>query len=36
VLGLSAAKDMAIDFLVFFGDSELIINQVKEIYQDKQ
>jgi hypothetical protein len=36
VLGLRAAKDMAIDCLAVFGDSELIINQVKNIYQAKQ
>jgi ribonuclease HI len=36
VLGLRDAKDMAIDSLAVFGDSELIINQVKNIYQDKQ
>jgi ribonuclease HI len=36
VLGLRTAKDMAIDSLVFFGDSESIINQVKNIYQAKQ
>jgi ribonuclease HI len=32
VLGLRAAKDMAIDSLAFFGDFELIINKVKNIY----
>jgi ribonuclease HI len=36
VLGLRAAKDMAIDCLAVFGDSELIINQARNIYQDKQ
>jgi ribonuclease HI len=36
VLGLRAAKDMAIDKLVVFGDSELVVNQVKDIYQEKQ
>ena len=36
VLGLRAAKDMDIDCLVVFGDSDLIINQVKNIYQAKQ
>jgi hypothetical protein len=35
VLGLRDAKDMAIYCVVVFGDSELIINQVKDIYQDK-
>ena len=36
VLGLRAAKDMAIDCLAVFGDSELVINQVRNIYQTKQ
>jgi ribonuclease HI len=36
VLGLRAAKDITIDNLAVFGDSELIINQLKNIYQDKQ
>jgi ribonuclease HI len=36
VLGLRVAKDMAIDFLVVFGDFELVINQVRNIYQAKQ
>jgi ribonuclease HI len=36
VLGLRASKDMAIECLVVFGDSELIINQVKNIYQAKK
>jgi ribonuclease HI len=36
VLGLRAAKDMAIDNLPVFCDSELIINQVKNIYLTKQ
>jgi ribonuclease HI len=36
VLGLRDTKDMVIDNLAVFGDSELIINQVKDIYQDKQ
>jgi ribonuclease HI len=36
VLGLRDAKDMAIESLIVFGDSELIINQVKNIYQAKQ
>jgi ribonuclease HI len=36
VLGLRATKDMAIDKLKVFGDSKLVINQVKEIYQEKQ
>jgi ribonuclease HI len=36
VLGLRATKDMAIEILVVFGDSELIINKVKNIYKYKQ
>jgi ribonuclease HI len=36
MLGLRVAKDMAIESLEVFGDSELIINQVKNIYQAKQ
>jgi ribonuclease HI len=36
VLGLRAAKDMAIESLAVFGDSDLIINQVKNIYQSKK
>jgi ribonuclease HI len=36
VLGLRAAKDMAIDYVATFGDSKLIINQVRKIYQDNK
>jgi ribonuclease HI len=36
VLGLRVAKDMAIDCLAIFGDSELVINQVRNIYQAKK
>jgi ribonuclease HI len=36
VLGFRASKDMAIDNLAVFGDYELIIIQVKNIYQAKQ
>jgi ribonuclease HI len=36
VLGLRAAKNMAIDCLTIFCDSEIIINQVKNIYQAKK
>jgi ribonuclease HI len=36
VLGLRVAKDMAIDCVEIFGNSELIINQVRNIYQDKK
>jgi ribonuclease HI len=35
ILGLRAAKDMAIDCLAFFGDSKLVINQLRNIYQTK-
>jgi ribonuclease HI len=36
LLGLKDAKDMGIDKLSVFGDSELIIHQIKNIYQTKQ
>jgi ribonuclease HI len=36
VLGLRVAKDISIDRLAVFGDSELIVNQVKDIYQAKK
>jgi hypothetical protein len=36
LLGLKAAKDMGIDKISVFGDSELIIHQLKNIYQAKQ
>jgi ribonuclease HI len=32
LLGLRAAKDMGIDKLAVFGDSELVIHQIKNIY----
>jgi ribonuclease HI len=35
VLGLRAAKDMGIEELSVFGDAELIIHQIKNIYQAK-
>jgi ribonuclease HI len=35
VLGLRAAKDMGIEELSVFGDTELIIHQIKNIYQAK-
>jgi ribonuclease HI len=35
VLGLRAAKDMRIEDLAVFGDAELIIHQMKNVYQDK-
>jgi ribonuclease HI len=34
VLGLKALKEMGARRIVFHGDSELIINQVKGIYQE--
>jgi ribonuclease HI len=36
VLGLRVAKDMAIDCLAVFGDFDLVINQVRNIYQTKK
>jgi ribonuclease HI len=36
VSGLRAAKDMAINKLAIFGDSESVFNQLKDIYQTKQ
>ena len=36
ILGLRAAKDFGIKELAVFGDSELIIQQVKNVYQVKQ
>jgi ribonuclease HI len=35
VLGLRVAKDMKIEELAVFGDSELIVHQVKNMYQAK-
>jgi hypothetical protein len=35
VLGLRAAKDMGIEEIVVFGDAELIVHQVKNVYQAK-
>jgi ribonuclease HI len=35
VLGLRAAKDMGIEELSIFGDTELIVHQIKNIYQAK-
>jgi len=35
-LGLRVAKDMKIEELVVFGDVELIVHQVKNLYQAKQ
>jgi ribonuclease HI len=36
LLGLKDAKDMGIDKLAVFGDSELVIHQVKNLYQIKK
>jgi ribonuclease HI len=36
LLGLKAARDMGVDTLSVFGDSELIIHQIKNTYQTKQ
>jgi ribonuclease HI len=36
LLGLKAAKNMGIDKLSAFGDSKLIIHQIKNIYQTRQ
>ena len=36
ILGLRAAKDLGIKELVVFGDSKLVIQQVKRLYQVKQ
>jgi ribonuclease HI len=35
VLGLRAAKDMGIEELSVFGDAELIVHQIKNVYQTK-
>jgi ribonuclease HI len=35
LLGLKAARDMGIDELSVFGDSELIVHQVRDTYQTK-
>ena len=36
VLGLRAAKDLTFQQLTMFGDSELIVQQVKDVYHVKQ
>ena len=36
ILGLREAKELGIKELVVFGDSELVIQQVKSVYQVKQ
>ena len=36
ILGLRDAKDLGIQQLNLFGDSELIVQQVKDVYQVKQ
>jgi ribonuclease HI len=35
MLGLRVAKDMGIDKIIVFGDSKLIIHQIKNMYQTK-
>jgi ribonuclease HI len=35
VLGLKDTKDMKIEELAVFGDDELIVHQVKNMYQEK-
>ena len=36
ILGLRAAKYLGIQQLIVFGDSELIVQQVKDVYEVKQ
>lgn len=36
ILGMKAAKDLGVEKLVVFGDAELVMQQVKKIYQVKQ
>jgi ribonuclease HI len=36
LVGLRAAKDMGIEKIAVFGDYELVIHQVKNIYQTKK
>ena len=36
VLGMRATKDLGIQQLAIFGDSELVVQQVKNVYQVKQ
>jgi ribonuclease HI len=35
-LGLRAAKEMKIEGFTVFGDSELVVQQVRNLYQTKQ
>lgn len=35
VLGLRVAKDMRIEELAVFGDAELIVHKIKNLYQAK-
>jgi ribonuclease HI len=35
VLGLAFAKDMGIEEILVFGDAELIVNQIRNLYQAK-
>jgi ribonuclease HI len=34
VLGLRVAKDMGVEEISVFGDAELIVHQIRNIYQD--
>ena len=36
ILGMKAAKDLGVDEITTFGDSELVVQQVKKVYQVKQ
>ena len=36
ILGMKAAKDLGVEQLAVFGDAELVMQQVKKIYQVKQ
>ena len=36
ILGMKATKDLGVDEITTFGDSELVVQQVKKVYQVKQ
>ena len=36
IVGMKATKDLGVEQLVVFGDAELVVQQVKKIYQVKQ
>ena len=36
ILGMKGAKDLGVEQLAVFGDAELVVQQVKKIYQVKQ